>query len=218
MKTLIYLIGPTFMIYIGLALLKSVPYTFLLFYSWLLFIPLITYLQNNEIKTIIQCLRNGLLFKSIYLGVTSGVLSLLVIFISVSFAQSHIFEIDQLKDLLMKWQFSGSSVWGLIIVLLFINPFLEELYWREFMHVKLVSHYSGVKTILITSFFYSLYHLIPLLFMFELPYSLIGTLAVFSAGLLWGYFRLTFNSLVAPIISHAFSDLGIILIYLYYFM
>jgi len=206
------------MIYIGLAILKSVPYTFVLFYSWLLLIPLLTYLLNNEIKTIIQCLNNGLKFKSIYLGVTSGILSLLVIFISVSFAQNHLFEIDQLKELLSQWQFSGSSVWGLIFVLLFINPFLEELYWREFMHVKLVTHYSGVKTIFITSFFYSLYHLIPLVFMFELPYSLIGTIAVFSAGLLWGYFRLRFNSLVAPIISHAFSDLGIVLIYLYYFM
>lgn len=218
MKAIIYLIGPSFMIYIGLAILQSVPYTFVLFYSWLFFIPLVTYMRNNEINTIIQCLTNGLKFKSIYLGVSSGILSLLVIFISVSFAQNHLFEIDQLKELLMEWQFSGSSVWGLIFVLLFINPFLEELYWREFMHVKLVTHYGGVKTILITSFFYSLYHLIPLVFMFELPYSLIGTIAVFSAGLLWGYFRLLFNSLVAPIISHALSDLGIILIYLYYFM
>lgn len=218
MKTIIYLIGPSVLIYIGLALLESVPYTFLLFYSWLFFIPLVTYLRKNEIKTIIQCLRNGITFKSIYLGVASGVLSLIVIFISVSFAQHHIFEIDQLKDLLIKWQFSGTSVGGLIFVLLIINPFLEEMYWREFMHVKLLSQYSGVKTILITSFFYSLYHLIPLGFMFEIPYSLIGTIAVFSAGLLWGYFRLIFKSLVAPIISHAFSDLGIILIYLYYFM
>ena len=218
MKTIIYLIGPSFMIYIGLAILKSVPYTFVLFYSWLFFIPLVTYLLHNEIKTIVQCIKNGLIFKSIYLGVTSGILSLIVIFISVSFAQIHIFEIEQLKELLIKWQFSGSSVWGLIFVLLFINPFLEELYWREFIHRMLLTHFSGVKTIFITSFFYSLYHLIPLVFMFELPYSLIGTLAVFSAGLLWGYFRLTFNSLVAPIISHAFSDLGIILIYLYYFM
>ena len=79
------------------------------------------------------------------------------------------------------------------------------------MHRVSIPQFSGVKTIFITSFFYSIYHLIPLLFMFELPYSLIGTIAVFSAGLLWGYFRLTFNSLVAPIISHALSDLGIIL-------
>ena len=130
MKTIIYLIGPSFMIYIGLAILKSVPYTFVLFYSWLFFIPLVTYLLNNEIKTLVQCLKGGLIFKSIYLGVTSGILSLIVIFISVSFAQIHIFEIEQLKELLIKWQFSGSSVWGLIFVLLFINPFLEELYWR----------------------------------------------------------------------------------------
>ncbi len=220
MKTIIYLLGPTLMIFIGLVLLESVPYTFFLFYCWLFFIPFVTYWKNNKVKTIIQSLLNGFTLKSFYIGAASGVLSLITIFISISLAQNRLFEVTELKELLIKWQFSGSSgwIWGLILVLLFINPFLEELYWREFMHMRLQALYSGTKTIFITSLFYSLYHLIPLIYMFEILYSVIGTLSVFIAGLLWGYFRLNFKSIIAPVISHALSDLGIVLIYLYYFM
>ena len=218
MKTIIFLLGPSLMIFIGLALLESVPYTFLLFYGWLFLIPFVTYWKNNEVKTIIQNLWNGLTLKSFYIGAASGVLSLITIFISVSLAQNRLFEVSLLKELLIKWQFSGPNVWGFILVLLIVNPFLEELYWREFMHVRLQSLYSGTKTIFISSLFYSLYHLIPLIFMFEILYSIIGTISVFVAGLLWGYCRLTFKSIIAPVISHALSDLGIVLIYLYYFM
>ena len=50
MKNVIYLFGPTVMIFIGLSYLESIPMTFLLFYCWLFFIPLFTYIKHSSIK------------------------------------------------------------------------------------------------------------------------------------------------------------------------
>ena len=44
------LVGPTIMIYLGLIVFKNVPITFLLFYGWLLAVPLIDPLKKRKPK------------------------------------------------------------------------------------------------------------------------------------------------------------------------
>ena len=203
------------MIFIGLTQFESVPITFILFYSWLFIIPLVTTFKSTElIKTFI----NEISSKAVIYGIVSGVFGLSTIFTLVSLLQTSLFNMDQLTELLVSWHFSGSNVWGLILILLVINPFLEELYWREFMHVRLLPVLGDRKTIFVTSFFYSLYHLLSLIPMLEMPFSLIAAIPVFLAGLLWGYFRIIFKTMVAPVISHVLADLGIVFVYLYYFI
>lgn len=219
MKNLLFLIGPTFMIFIGLTYFESVPITFALFYGWLFVIPFATYLREPQLKkALIQSLKKGFTLNSVLFGLVSGLVSLIAVFGAVSLLQGYLFEIDQLKALLEEWNFSGSSVWGLILILLVINPFLEEWYWRDFMHVRLLHILGGTRTVFITSFFYALYHLLSLIPMFALPFNIIAAIPVFAAGLLWGYFRIRFGTMVAALISHVLADLGIMLVYLYYFI
>jgi len=219
MKNLLYALGPTFMIFIGLTYFESVPITFMLFYSWLFVIPFSTYLRNTQKRmAFIQSVKIGFTMKSVIFGLVSGIICLITIFSYVYFSQDYLFQIDQLNELLVKWHFSGSNTWILIFVLIVINPILEEWYWREFMHERLLISLSGAKTVFVTSFFYYLYHLFPLFIMFTMPFSLIATMPIFLVGLLWGYFRIKFRSMVAPIISHTLADIGIIMVYLYYFV
>ena len=73
MKLSILLIGPAIMIYIGLIMFKSVPITFILFYGWLLFVPILLNIGSKSIRWD----RNKLLnLKSFTVGLISGVISL----------------------------------------------------------------------------------------------------------------------------------------------
>ncbi|MEK5037652.1 CPBP family intramembrane glutamic endopeptidase [Sporosarcina sp. FSL K6-3457] len=214
-KLTLLLVGPTIMIFIGLIICKSVLITFALFYSWLLFVPLFSSIRNKQQKF---NLKNQFSRQSIVVGLISGVISLLAIYGAVTVLKDTVFDLAALRQLLMDWNFTGDKVIWLVLVLIFINPFLEELYWREFMHKRLESKVSIAKTVIITSFFYSLYHLVSLIFIFTFPFNFIAVIPVFLAGLLWGYFRYKLNSITAPIVSHILADLGIMLVYLSYIL
>lgn len=219
MKNLLYLFGPTMMIYIGLSHFRSIPITFTLFYGWLLLIPLATYYKNSRLRDMfILSFQKGFTSKSLIIGLITGAISLIAIFSSVYLLQGFLFDVDRLSEVLVEWGFSGINVWSFIVVLILINPFLEEWYWREFMHVRLMPSLGGKRTVLVTSFFYALYHLLSLIPMFVFPFNLIAAIPVFGAGLLWGYFRLKFSSILPSILSHVLADIGIIFVYLYYIM
>ncbi|AYC28425.1 CPBP family intramembrane glutamic endopeptidase [Paenisporosarcina cavernae] len=210
-KLILQLIGPTIMILIGLIVLKNVPITFGLFYGWLAVFSFYHHKKKPSPKW-------GSTQKSVLLGIISGLLCLISIYGSVYLLQESVFDLSELKELLVEWNFTGSMVIWLVLFLIFINPILEELYWRDYMFGKLVSKVGAGKSITITAFFYSLYHLLSVYFLFSFPFNFIAVVAVFIAGIMWGYFRFKTNSIVAPIFSHAIADLGIMLVYLHFVM
>ncbi len=210
-KLALLLAGPTVMIFWGLIICESVLITFALFYGWLLFVPLFSSIRNKQEKF---NLKKHISRQSSSIGFFSGLICLTAIFVAVTLLKDTVFDLSDLRQLLIDWNFTGDNVIWLVLVLIFINPILEELYWREFMYNHLVSKASGTKTIVITSFFYSLYHLVSLISIFTFPFNVIAVIPVFLAGLLWGYFRHKSHSITAPIISHILADLGIMLVYL----
>ncbi|WP_342505702.1 type II CAAX endopeptidase family protein [Sporosarcina sp. FSL K6-2383] len=214
-KLTLLLIGPTIMIFIGLIICKSIIVTFSLFYSWLLFVPLFSSIRNKQDKF---NLKKQFSRQTIVVGIISGLISLLAIYGAVTVLKDTVFDLAALRQLLVDWNFTGNNVIWLVLVLIFINPFLEELYWRNFMYKYLETKTSITKTVVITSFFYSLYHLVSLISIFTFPFNFIAVIPVFLAGLFWGYFRYKLNSISAPIISHILADLGIMLVYLTYIL
>ncbi|RDI45451.1 CPBP family intramembrane glutamic endopeptidase [Falsibacillus pallidus] len=208
LKTIILLLGPTLMIFIGLNLAGNILLTFSLFYGWLFLVPFLNRKISSENKLVPSKK------KSAAAGIISGILCMLLIFGSCSIFLNTLFDVENLRNVLNKWDFSGRNAAWLVLILIFINPFLEENYWRSYMMEKLKNKAGSGIAILITSAFYSLYHLLSLLPMMEWPYNFIAVLPVFAAGLLWGYFRNRYQSLIAPIISHILADFGIMLVYL----
>ncbi|WP_456276097.1 CPBP family intramembrane glutamic endopeptidase [Bacillus sp. AK128] len=210
MKQILLLLGPTLMIWIGLHVLKSVPITFLLFYGWLLLIPLL--FQGRK------TLRWGFRLKKrdVLVGLISGMVFLLAILGSVTILLDYLIDVPALQQILLDWGFTGNHVIGLIFVLLFINPVLEEWYWREFMYKRLLSKVGMISTVLITAGCYSLYHLLSVIPMFSAPLNVVSVLPVFIAGVIWAYFRYRFGHIGVSIMSHILADLGIILVYVFY--
>lgn len=201
------------MIYLGLVVFKSVPITFILFYGWLLFVPILFYKGNKSYRL---DRKKHLNLQSFSVGLISGLICLGAIYGAVAVLHNSIFDLNELRQVLVEWNFTGSILFWLIIFLIFINPILEELYWREVMYKRLIERIGAAQTILITSFFYSLYHLVSLFSIFSFPFNFIAVIPVFIAGLMWGYFRYKLNSISASIISHILADLGIMLVYLNY--
>jgi membrane protease YdiL (CAAX protease family) len=203
------------MIYLGLIVFKSVPITFILFYGWLLFVTLLLYIGNKSPRL---GRKKHLNLQSFTVGLISGLICLGAIYGAVAVLHNLLFDLNELKQVLVEWNFTGSILFWLIIFLIFINPVLEELYWREVMYKRLIERVGAAQTIMITSFFYSLYHLVSLFLIFAFPFNFIAVIPVFIAGLMWGYFRYKLKSISASIISHILADFGIMLVYLNYIL
>ena len=205
-KLLLLLIGPTIMIFFGLVTFNNVPITFLLFYGWLLFFSLYN-LRKKQQQNIINA-------KSILVGCISGLICLAAIYGTIYFLENSVFNLTELRELLIEWNFTGANVFWLVLILIIINPILEEIYWREFMFGELESKLGATISISITAFFYSLYHSMSVYFIFSFPFNILAVLPVFLAGVMWGFFRYKLKSIIAPIISHVLADLGIMLVYI----
>lgn len=205
MKTFSRLIGPTLMIFVGLQLFENVAITFLLFYSWLLGVPLLDMLPPKE--------RFKLTRKALFVGIGSGLVFFTFIFGGLSWLHVYLLDLERLRQLLLDWGFSGPGEILLVLVLILANPILEEFYWRGYMFTKLRIRMSANLTILTTAAFYTLYHLLTIIPIFSLAFSLIAVLPVFAAGLFWALIREKTGSITAAIISHMLSDLGIICVY-----
>lgn len=209
-KQILLLIMPTGLIYIGLSVIQNILITFILFYGWLLFIPLFITFWKKPNRPSLRLFFNS---KNLLVGIISGLICLVAIYGFVVFFRSSIIDLVQLRQQLAKWDFSGAKVILLILVLIWINPILEEFYWREFMYGRIFPKVGNMLAIMITSVFYALYHFIVVMEIFSFPFNILVVIPVFLAGVMWGIFRIKLNSLAAPIISHSLADIGIMLVY-----
>ncbi|MEC0230613.1 CPBP family intramembrane glutamic endopeptidase [Paenibacillus alba] len=202
-----FLIAPTIFIYLGLYTFQNVPVTFALFYGWLLLVPLLN--KPKSLKKLMD--KRSLL--NITVGVGLGVGSIVLIMTGGALLPHELFDSSQIEFLLKDWKFSGEYTGLLVCVLIIVNPFLEELYWRGFILLKL----DKVKQkVMISSLFYSLYHFLVLLPMFKASYTAIFFCAVFLAGIVWGRMVVHFRTLWGSILSHSLADIGIMMIYFFY--
>lgn len=206
---LIRLFGPTILLWIGLVILQNLVLTFILFYGWLLIFPFI-------FKVHIKSNFKGKSLKTWCIGLGIGIAFFLFVYVGLALLKNDAIDLSQMNDILRNWGFIGKTKWWLILILVFLNPILEERYWRGDMQNRLLGRYNLLQTSLITSSFYSLYHLIPLMFLFAFPFSVIIVIPIFLAGIFWSFYSEKSGSIVESIISHSLADLAIILAYLYY--
>jgi uncharacterized protein len=122
-------------------------------------------------------------------------------------------DITHLQSLLAEWGLSGNGIFVLLLVFVTVNPILEEVYWRGFMFSKLKMKGNAIKAIFITSFFYTLYHFLSVIPMFQWGFNIVAVIPVLLAGLFWGYIREKTGSIIGTMISHTLADLGIVCVY-----
>ncbi|MGF9913389.1 type II CAAX endopeptidase family protein [Paenibacillus ehimensis] len=221
-KLAILFLGPTIMIAAGLQGMRSVPLTFVLFYGWLLLVPLGSFVLRRRAGACadsrFQTDRKRPRTKSdILLGIGSGAVFLGAIVTAAVQFHPLLLNIPRLKELLQEWHFTGEHMLWLVLVLLVLNPLLEEAYWRGYMLRKLTdARVRPAMAVFLTSLFYSLYHVLSIMPIFERPWNIVLVLPVFAAGLFWGWMRLRHASLTGSVLSHSFADAGIMCVYFLY--
>ncbi|WP_406866424.1 CPBP family intramembrane glutamic endopeptidase [Priestia megaterium] len=202
-KFLFLLFMPTIFVFFGLWLIQNVLVTFVCFYGWMF---MILY-ANNKIN-----FKVALTKKSLYVGTLSGVLCAAAIIGSSLLFSGKIFHVEDMQAVLQIWGFSGWKVTVLAVVLIFINPVLEEMYWRVYIQNKVKKHVSVLASSAVTSSFYTLYHVFIILPVFVFPFNVISVIGVFSAGMMWAYIRERYG-IKGAIISHALADAAIMIVY-----
>ncbi|MDF2678896.1 MAG: putative rane-bound metalloprotease [Brevibacillus sp.] len=210
------LLGPTMMLFFGLQIGSNVPLAFLLFYGWLALVPVFDFLLLKKMSLQDALHQVGFVCdrKNALVGSATGICFFLFIVTGGYLFHSVLFDRASLSQLLVKWQFTGDVTGWLIAILVFLNPLLEELYWRGYLLHKLTGRHKARTAIFLAAFFYSLYHLLSVIPLFSAPYNVMMVVPVFAAGLFWGYLRNRQRSLFGSIISHMLADAGIMTVYL----
>lgn len=117
---------------------------------------------------------------------------------------------DEIRSILVSWGLTDRRIWWFSLYLAVMNSLFEELLWRGFVLQRLLHVLSRTVSILLSSFFYSLYHLVIATALFGLKWGLCMTFLVYVTGVLWGWMKGLFPSIYPTWFSHMLVDLGIV--------
>ena len=143
-------------------------------------------------------------FKDLWLGVlVAGFLYVSFFFgtmgLDFFFPSTH-----QDIQLIYQNKSSLSSLWISGLLLFIIGPG-EEIFWRGYVQKECIHLFGLKKGFALSLFFYTGVHF----FAFNLPLLL----AAFTCGLFWGLMRLYFRSFLPVILSHAFWDFAVFILF-----
>lgn len=123
-------------------------------------------------------------------------------FIDVSIIQEDISSRMQVTNVMLIYT-------GLYTI--FINSFIEELFFRGFIFAKLLGKHK-ILAYVFSSLAFSIYHITIFKTWFTLPMFMLMMLGLFVGGLIFSYFTEKNNSFLASWFIHMSADLAIILI------
>ncbi len=93
-----------------------------------------------------------------------------------------------------------------------VNSLIEEFTWRWFVCNKCQILIPGAPAIFLSSLFFTLHHIFVIAAYSDWQGVILGSLAVFAAGIIWSQCYLTYRSLWSSYISHAIADLALAII------
>ena len=93
-----------------------------------------------------------------------------------------------------------------------VNSLIEEFTWRWFVCKKCKILIPGTGAIFLSSLFFTIHHIFVIAAYSTGRAAILGSLAVFAAGVIWSQCYLTYRSLWSSYISHAIADLALAII------
>lgn len=215
--SLIAIFLPVIAIYITLVQMGNTLLTFIIFYGVIaVLLPFfdMVLLRKMSYQNIKDFLSFDGLKKNIITGTLIGLVFAILIIITFMFFSEHIINPDQIKIILANWNIDSSMTIYLLIMLIVVNPVIEEFFWRGYIFKSLLMRYGSWTSICISALGYTSYHLITTGFLFSWTIGIILSVFVFGVGLIWAKWHLKSESIYPSIISHLLADAGIMIIYL----
>ncbi|MEG4200542.1 CPBP family intramembrane metalloprotease [Microcoleus sp. Pol12A5] len=90
-----------------------------------------------------------------------------------------------------------------------VNSLIEEFTWRWFVCQKCQILIPGTKAIFLSSLFFTIHHIFVIAAYSDWEAVLLGSLAVFTAAIIWSQSYLTYRSLWPSYLSHAIADFAL---------
>ena len=176
---------------------------------WLLFVPIIWLLKIE--RKLIEIPKPK--FFDLITGVTVGILMFcLILSIYWLYLRSWI-DVNLVREKLAKFSdldrqaFVVSGVYFILI-----NALIEEYFWRWFVYSRCEELKSGKAAVVISALFFTLHHTIGLATFTNWRVALIGSLAVFIAGIIWSEYYRRYRSIWSNYFSHAIADLALYIV------
>lgn len=94
----------------------------------------------------------------------------------------------------------------------FINSLIEELVWRGFVYSQCEVLIPAKLAVFLSALFFTLHHIIDLAAYFDWRVIVLGSSAVFIAGVVWSWFYRIHRSIWPSYISHVLADLAIFVV------
>jgi uncharacterized protein len=215
--TTLIMITASSSVLLSLAFLKSIFLTFLIYHLGICivlpFLDLIIFkkLSFKEIAEYLGvCNRRGLT-----IGFVHGLLILAITIGGFLFFGRYFLAENNITSAIKLFGIQERSIVLMVVFMIFLNGIVEEIFWRGYIHQRLVHVEKRWMAIGMTAFFYASYHAYTLLhFIRNNSISGLFVLCVFLAGFFWGWLREKFKSTWPAIIGHTLATTGYILVYL----
>ncbi|MDJ0839890.1 MAG: CPBP family intramembrane metalloprotease [Acidobacteriota bacterium] len=96
--------------------------------------------------------------------------------------------------------------------LCFVNALLEEYVWRWFVFRRCETLWGSKAGVVTAGLFFTLHHVFALAAQFDARITLLGSLGVFTGGLLWSWCYARYRSVWPGYVSHVLVDIAIMII------
>lgn len=117
---------------------------------------------------------------------------------------------DHIRKILEHWGLDRRWIGWFALYLTVVNSLLEELLWRGFVLQRFLRGMNRLAAILLSTFFFSLYHLIVAAVLFGFWWGVLLTGVVFVVGVLWAWMKGMFPSVYPTWFSHMLADAGLV--------
>lgn len=181
---------------VGLYLFSNALLT-VLFY----FLPMLIIVLVKKDGNILKMIFSGWKWKEgIILTIISGVSGVFLYFIWSFIQKSGI----DTSEILEKFHINSWTIIFFAIYLVFINPFIEEIFWRYLLDTDSKYNY-------IIDAFFAGYHLLILAFFVNIIGLILAFISLFSMAIIWRELKSKYNGLLIPIVSHTIADISVMI-------
>jgi uncharacterized protein len=174
---------------------------------WLLLFPMLWHRLVERQPLNFQLPKNAGWFT----GIVLGFLMFGVIFGSYWFAGKYLLNITDIRSRTAQMGMNiPLMVYGFGTFQTLVNSFIEEYVWRWFVFGKCQVLWSKRWAVIFSALFFTIHHIVLMVaYCDNLWLVLVGSIAVFIAGVLWAVCMRVYKSLLPSYLSHLAADLAL---------
>lgn len=174
---------------------------------WILVWPLIWLRWVAGGKWSLSPARRG----GFFVGATLGIAISACIFVAWLALGDHIIDPETVREAAARNALDNRLRYlTLAVYMVVINALLEEYVWRWFVFQRCRALVGPLAAVMLASAFFTAHHVLVLSAQFSWPVVVLGSIGVFTGGVVWTWCYLRFQSIWPGYVSHAIVDIAVL--------